>query len=130
MREIKFKTFDKYGVMRHWEFDKNGKDLVFSMAMYEGDKLMQYTGLKDKNGKEIYEGDVLEYDGEKVECEKCGNKQLYYSSHKLYEIKWNEELCEFDCENDENSMSSCIWQTEMEIIGNIYENPELLISVA
>lgn len=78
-------------------------------------ELMQYTGLLDKNGKEIYEGDILQY-----------NYQNYKSSH-LETIKWyengffhfqNEDVL-FGCKA---SMSSVYY----EIIGNIFENPELL----
>ena len=64
-------------------------------------EIMQYTGLKDKNGKEIYEGDILEvYGGE------CIN-YLVESLYSIFYDRINTEL-------------------EYEIIGNIHENPELL----
>ncbi len=84
--------------------------------------LQQYTGLKDKNGQGIYEGDILKYDEDK--CPHC--KKLIYDKHDLYVIKWNAEMCQFDCTNEDNYMSPEIWERDMEIIGNIYENPELL----
>jgi len=128
MREIKFRAITREGkIIKNVgkiEFFEDGSIIVNDEIPVE--KLIQYTGLKDKERKEIWEGDILEYDGEKIECKKCGHKQLYYSSHKLYEIKWNQEMCEFVCENDENSMNPCIWGKDMKIIGNIYENPELL----
>lgn len=83
--------------------------------------LMQYTGLKDKNGKEIYEGDIL----------KDTNNAIYYvdfirgcfylkTNYKSFpHLGWTEWLpmCEID---------RLAIPVEFEIIGNIYENPELL----
>jgi len=73
--------------------------------------LMQYTGLKDKNGKEIYEGDILR------------------SSTKLnpdyrFEVKWEVPNSCGCC--DQCSGWNVDIHTEYEIIGNIYETPELL----
>jgi len=71
---------------------------------HENIVLMQYTGLKDKNGKEIYEGDVVNVDG---------SRQI---------IKWlYSEWSVFDNTGEYGYSSG-----ECEIIGNIYENPELL----
>lgn len=81
-------------------------------------ELMQYTGLKDKNGKEIYEGDILEYFRIKP-----GTENYYPDRTKRKAIKWEEynRCVGYNMrpiiEEDDN-----YW----EVIGNIYENPELL----
>lgn len=78
-------------------------------------ELMQSTGLKDKNGKEIFEGDVVDYKGRKAI------------------IKWNGSYASFIYRFvDELNKRSAEWYPlylaylKCEVIGNIYENPELL----
>ena len=99
----------------------------------------QYTGLKDKNGKEIYEGDVLRYnyrlpeDVSRVSLNDFFGVVEYHT--KILEIRW---------ENDETLFVGFIlkgkegtggdWFTsipdikDIEVIGNIHENPELVNS--
>lgn len=72
--------------------------------------VMQYTGLKDKNGKEIYEGDI------------CFAESKEYPRNK--QVIWNEELARF--EFDYPLGKSLLSTDSIEVIGNIYENPELL----
>ena len=74
------------------------------------DTVCQYTGLKDKNGKEIYEGDILTYSG----TTSNGNKIIR-------EVNYNVENARF-----QSGMYLLSQSIELsEIIGNIYENPEL-----
>lgn len=81
--------------------------------------LMQYTGLKDKNGKEIYEGDVLkitDYPFKECSQEKDKSNPFYKTEKVIYDppcFNLNGWL-EFD------------YDGEYEVIGNIHENPELL----
>jgi len=81
------------------------------------DILMQYTGLKDKNGKEIYEGDVVEWVWE--------NGNIYREVVKWKEIPTEETSC-FGFEFSGDLISKYGGRDTVEIIGNIYENPELL----
>ena len=71
----------------------------------------QSTGLKDKNGKEIYEGDVVAFD----------EKEWGSPENKL-EVMWNDKNGCWDAGGGTNAECS-EWKT---VIGNIYENPELL----
>lgn len=97
--------------------------------------LMQFTGLQDKNGKEIYEGDVVDvYDNERdCACKKCYPEDedgAEYECEKLIcrqEVKWNQYTGYF-CEEDTGEYCPALGadEIECEIIGNIYENPELL----
>lgn len=77
--------------------------------------LCQYTGLKDKNGKEIYEGDVIESRGFRHIVE-YDAKQARFSAKNI------------NCPRDDGSSITQQWIDECEkvVIGNIYNNPELI----
>ena len=82
--------------------------------------LMQSTGLKDKNGKEIFEGDIIT-NGQNVMCMKKHNTLGFYIEEKgkVEFIADCADLVEFEADVKEI-------EDFIEIIGNIYENPELL----
>ena len=92
--------------------------------------LMQYTGLKDKNGKEIYEGDIVivqdEFDNFASEYDEVNDE--YVNTEKML-IKWGNEYPAFDVFNLDGSYHDCEYNVltiaTIEVIGNIYENPEL-----
>lgn len=116
-REIKFRAWDKKeNKMWGKAFPKMFiADDSFGFTNDELYEIMQYTGLKDKNGKEIYEWDILEEGSWIGWCNKCCGFQPMYE----YE---NTEECH-RCEG--NYEIGDIIKLE-KIIGNIYENPELL----
>jgi len=99
-REIKFRAWD--GDYMYYQPSLHIIDGVLIKERYE---LMQYTGLHDGQGIEIYEGDILSYD------EEC-----------RYEVEWDHHRWNFKgCLGDNLEEPE-----EYEVIGNIYENPELL----
>lgn len=114
-REIKFRAYIKDGFPKGMHevtslFPRR-KSLQCTFERYTFDEveLMQFTGLKDKNDIEIYEGDILNHNGD------------------LWVVRYSEEdgmfILYYDniIENFSNMNSK--W---LEVIGNIYENPELL----
>lgn len=74
-----------------------------------------YTGLMDKNGKEIYEGDILEFDN--------GVSQDYERRIDRGVVQWNND---WQCWDYHPYNSWDVERETVEIVGNIYENPELL----
>ena len=127
MREIKFRAFLKsnqvmYDVLTLDIIDKkalieNAEKQLKGYVKLKEIELMQYTGLKDKNGKEIYEGDIVEAWSEgkkaigKVKQRIDGLWLMYpaWQSGKIWGLMPNKER-----------------KTTVKIIGNIYENKELL----
>ncbi len=115
MRELKFRAFDTGN--KTWTFVTLG-DLICGACTENGDKPLsgakqvweQYTGLKDKNGEEIYEGDILD-DGE-------GHvgKVLYNERIASFAYEWG--IC--------GSTFIGLYTSDMKVIGNIHENGELL----
>jgi uncharacterized phage protein (TIGR01671 family) len=84
--------------------------------------LMQYTGLKDKNGKEIYEGDIVKFRTENIYL--FGYVDWHYLGHFVLSVKVSEQLSNDIWFDRVNHLSD--GHNGMEIIGNIHENPELL----
>lgn len=138
MREIKFRVLHKptNTIFVQLEdspcFGKFEGDRAVSIEdvfFYEKQdfEIMQYTGLKDKNGKEIYEGDIDsdDHNNLSVICyiEKYGAYCAVPLELYLHEDYENEVVYEYgyDC-----YFHNCTPEKYLNIIGNIYENPELL----
>lgn len=116
---MKFRVWDS--IYNHWcnpkstAVDGNGKlydlyydvctDLEINESGAEQFIISKYTGLKDKNGKEIYEGDIIH--------------TKYYN--RIYIINFH---CDANVFGDKRQCVEC--EADAEVIGNIYENPELL----
>ena len=124
-RLTKFRAWDKIAnkmyspksfKRRHYglNYQTDSVELSFSgMEHAEQVLLMQYTGLKDKNGVEIYDGDI-------AECNYCTkhNLQIVYDAPQFRLKSVGGEACD-------NAHLIRI-NTWLKVIGNIYENPELL----
>lgn len=124
MREIKFRCWVggemTYGIplsiMGNQSEGINTLDDFFKACDDDvGTKIMQYTGLKDKNGKEIYEGDIVE-----VTC--IGS---YGEEKWTHKVEYDNELARFSPFSYYHG-SLEVGEEEFEVIGNIYENADLL----
>lgn len=127
-REIKFRAWDKsiqkiqpvLGII-YDSSDANGN--VTTAVKVPNDRwlhgvsfeLMQYTGLKDRHGKEIYDGDIV-------------SGQIWsWKEPRVFEVKWNDNgyqpfLEQYMTKEGEYHL----YPSTCEVIGNIYEHPELL----
>ena len=135
MREIRFKAYhSEYGVGSVISMSFHEKTIEINddtecyayypkmndslLTSYNDVELMQYTGLKDKNGVEIYEGDILSTDLDRpyliVEFR---NGAFMFQCHDN-----GKDYYDFMATTDENSN----FTNYHEVIGNVYENPELL----
>lgn len=126
-REIKFRAW----VKEHWigeryahmQYDWQDSIHIESVGFNPDDiPVMQYTGLKDKHGVEIYEGDIVDH---KMPDEPYLKGETYRGS-----VEYVDELASFRTVNAGGLEEPIHGDIELEIIGNIYENPELLDGVS
>jgi len=128
MREIKFRAWNT--VIGWWASKEpmtlnqlmlNNSTGISEKGLDEDFTFMQFTGLTDKNGVEIYDGDLIK------------------NNHgRTSKVVWNKFMASFDSEfvSDDGSapvfqdksvgFHNADWKRQVEVIGSIYENPELL----
>lgn len=99
--------------------DPDGGDYCNLCARFEDfSSLMQYTGLKDKNGKDIYEGDIIKWRDEILEVKWAVVGWTLFSRFFSKFGRPNGDDC--------GEINTIGYTLKSEVIGNIYENPELL----
>lgn len=123
MKEIQFRAWDEvnHRLIQIYGESKDIGDYNFVNPCSEQVKIMQYTGLKDKNDKKMYEGDIV-----------CLRKDR---EHGVYTIRFGVGIYDggyykfmgFYLDPQDTEEHTCMFETkDIEIIGNLYENPELL----
>ena len=122
IRDIRFRAWNKkYKEMVYFDNDKVKNDqfqahyLAAIMAGDFGDVLMQFTGLQDKNGKDIFEGDLLRNESGRV----CVVKWLKFAG-------WDTEPVVIVKNDNWEGFQQACWGGYIDKIGDIHTTPELL----
>lgn len=125
MRELKFRVWNNrynefvrpdYGLIGFcYPLDGRIAALTTSGEPMEGCIIEQFTGLKDKNDKEIYEGDIV---------------LDYYDGEDTFIVEWDKDAASFILTDTDNIICVNLYDyfpdKELEVIGNIHENPKLM----
>jgi uncharacterized phage protein (TIGR01671 family) len=123
MREIKFRMFDTL----EKQFMNDSRVLESKLwALQDNERFIyqQYTGLRDKNGKEIYEGDIVKWT--RLTFADCSRTVIEKSEDIVGEVYWAETMWAIGDRNRGYLLLPHFKHDVFEVIGNIYENPELL----
>ena len=141
MREIKFRAWDGEEIIYYNNWFTLHENTVLCFEEREKHSyvdasdvdypvrvnLMQFTGLLDKNGKEIYEGDIVSGVFDESGVKMCG---VVFYDYDGFKMKCVQHMCDKDRNGKVNYFSFIDYDgdilRELEVIGNIYESPELL----
>jgi uncharacterized phage protein (TIGR01671 family) len=134
MREIKFRAWFHVNPVNYQYYKGkllnpnqmftdswDGQCLLFA---HEGQpvEIMQYIGLKDKNGQEIYDGDIIIFDNREIGGGRITGEVIFNTDQTLGNLEWGIFT--------KDGYHTTDFLGEIEVIGNIYENPNLLKEVS
>lgn len=119
MRELKFRALLRDQHFKGWQYF-GVLDVLAPRQDFDQETICQFTGLKDKNGVEIYEGDVVSIADD-------------WDEPSIHQVKWGGDYPAFEIypgfDLESNNLMSAIegeGGMTIEVIGNVNENPELL----
>jgi len=114
MQEFEFRAWHE-GAQKMLYEDRAGEAFMW-LSQRQPVKIMQFTGLRDKNGKRIFGGDIVVF-----KCAYCGNKKITAT------VTYDRFIMSFVFGRGEDGhFRNDATITDLEVIGNIYENPELI----
>jgi uncharacterized phage protein (TIGR01671 family) len=140
-RQLKFRIWDKQNNIFIYVWDASHKRLAISLnglvysGMYddvlpENDyTIQQYTGLKDRDGKDIYEGDIIEHTFSKTTDDETS---IHFGSKLNGSVSFCNHLCAYiltiisDDRHNGDTFQLMNHAPSKKIIGNVFENPELI----
>lgn len=127
MRQIKFRVWN---AKDHWYFTpdiapnlKSDGALDCRLGFFDELMVQQSTGLLDKNGKEIYEGDILIYEYTQADMSSFSALESGYETCAIEEVVFENGAFRFKGDKYSTVFDDC---GSMEVIGNIFENSELI----
>lgn len=120
-------SYDEYGNIEEiqvWD----GEDISFCLV--DPETICQYTGLTDKNGKKIWEGDIISYQRDNDDCP-FPNKDTKKRLGKVFYQDFRSTFAIGMGRNGSRSINDDLWKyvqngNRVEVIGNVFDNPELL----
>jgi len=129
MREIKFRAWDR----DHGEMVYQSPTVDAAKILSRYDVVMQFTGLHDANGVEIYEGDIVSGKSYLYGYDLDGDEQFYYFGVVEWQAQADVGLC-YSVRHPDGSVWDlrkcvhrvCIDHMTGEVIGNIHENPHFI----